>query len=264
MFCSSCGTANADGATTCRVCGEPLTQQRPSRTPEATLRKWGSENAKWLWLAVVALLAAASSAVYYYRASQEFEVTGEVLYKNEMRVRPVAGAFIQVLQERGSSTSPDARNAELSLLRNNRYALLLMRQYSLNLNHPGLYDSARDVELAALRLAPLSKMDWTWWESERLRNCRWAAQVFSESLQSPLLVATTSTDMNGRFWLKLKRGRYFITAESEVPSFLRIQEGPFGTADPAQPVTGGAFWNIPVTVTGNMKVISAEAGCSPD
>jgi hypothetical protein len=70
--------------------------------------------------------------------------------------------------------------------------------------------------------------------------------------------------MSGHFWLKLRRGEYFITSQTEVPSFWRLEHDPIHAPDKSEPVTGNAFWNEPVTVTGNMKVVSADPSCSPD
>ncbi len=250
MFCSSCGTPNEDGATSCRICREPLTQQSLTKTAETTSNR-GIDKARWLWLLViVALLATTGLVVLYYRASQEFEVTGEVLYKNETRVRPVAGARVRVYEDKGKTFA-----------QNNRYSLVLERQFYLSMSPKS--DPKRDIELAPLNLAPLSEMDWTWWEIERLHNCSWAGRVFKEALQPPAVVATTSTDMSGRFWLKLRRGKYSITAEGEVPAFWRIEDDPVHSDDTSRPVTGDAFWRIPVTVTGSMKVVSAHPDCSP-
>jgi hypothetical protein len=199
---------------------------------------------------VVAVLATTGFAAYYDRTSQEFEVTGEVLYKNETRVRPVAGARVQVYEDEGKPFP-----------RNNRFSMVIEREIYLWMSPKS--DPKRDIELAPLNLAPLSEMDWAWWEIERLHNCSWAGRVFNEALQSPAVVATTSTDMSGRFWLKLRRGKYFITAEGEVPTFWRIEDDPVHSADTSRPVTGDAFWSIPVAVTGSMKVVSADPSCSP-
>ncbi len=253
MFCSSCGTPNEEGATSCRICREPLTQQSPSKTTGTTPRNWGIGKARWLWLPVIAaLLAATGFAVHYYRASQEFEVTGQLLYKSESHVRTVGGARIQVYEDKGKSFPPK-----------NRYSLLLMRQFELNIMGPESYDSKWDAELAPLNLEPLAKMDWTWWESQRLRNCMWAGQVFTESLRHRAVVATTSTDLNGRFWLRLRRGKYFITAENEVPNYWRSGHNPFDSSYTEDATAGHAFWDIPVAVTGNVKVVSADPACSP-
>jgi hypothetical protein len=208
-----------------------------------------------LLLAALAGFAVVGFAMYYYRATQEFEITGELLYKNEEGdvpdVRPVAGARIEVLEDKGKGFSP-----------NNRYGLLLMRRSELEIG-PEDYDSKVDTMLSPLKLAPLSRMNWGWWEGERLRNCEWASQLFKESQQTPAVYATTSTNVSGHFWLKLKRGKYFITSESQVPSFWRLEDDPIHRPDTSAPVTGRAFWSIPVTITGNTKVVSAEPDCSP-
>ena len=251
MFCSSCGTPNEDGTASCRMCGESMVQGRTGNKTIAPLRKWLSEKAKWLSLVIVVLLAAGSFAVYYYRASEEFEVTGELLYKNELRARPIIGAQIRVFERRGKGLSP-----------NSRYQLLLSRQSQLRLWPEG-YNTQNDVEFAPLGLDPLSKMDWTWWEGQRLFSCGHSEQLFREGLRYPAVIASTSTDMNGHFWLKLKRGQYFITAESQVPSFWRLED-PMHPIDTSRPVEGTAFWSIAVAVTGNLKVVSADPDCSPD
>ena len=101
MFCSSCGSANADSATTCRVCGESLTQ-RSDKTVDTATKSLRVGKARWIGLSVITLLAATGLgfAVYYYRASQEFEITGELLYKqppyagSDTKVSPVAGARV--------------------------------------------------------------------------------------------------------------------------------------------------------------------------
>jgi hypothetical protein len=208
----------------------------------------------WLLLAAFSGFAAAGFAMYYYRATQEFEITGELLYKNEEGdlpdVRPVAGARIEVFEDKGKG------------LLSSRYSLLLMRRTELEIG-PGVDDSKVDIMLSPLKLAPLSRMNWGWWEGERLRNCGWASQLFKESQQTPAVYATTNTNVSGHFWLKLKRGKYFITAESQVPSFWRLEDDPIHRPDTSAPVTGSAFWRIPVTVTGNTKVVSAEPDCSP-
>jgi hypothetical protein len=232
-----------------------LTPQSPSKTTETTPRNWGTEKAPWLrllWLPVIAvLLAVTGFAVHYYRATQEFDVTGEVLYKNETKVRPVEGTRVLVYEDKGKPFP-----------RNNRYSLLMEREVYLWMS-PEIRDPTKDIDLVPLNLAPLTKMDWTWWEIERLHNCSWAGRLFKEALQSPAVVATTSTDMSGRFWLKLRRGKYFITAEGEVPTFWRIEDDPGHPDDTSRPVTGDAFWRISVTVTGTMKVVSADPSCSP-
>ena len=261
MFCSSCGTANADGAATCRICGEPL-----SLRPRGGLGDWAIKNAKWLWMPVVGLLAGIGVSLYYLRAGQEFEVTGELLYKNERKVSPVRGAQVRVYEDRGKSLLFDSKaqsSQGRQLPRLSQYWLLQDREFELRLSSPATYDSKHDAELAPLGLAALSKMDWTWWEIERLHNCSWAERKFTESLQGPFLVASTSTDMSGHFWLKLRKGRYYVTAESEVPSFWRIENDPLHS-DISQPADGDAFWSIPITVTGTMKVVSADPDCNPN
>ncbi len=252
MFCGSCGTANADGTTTCRVCGESLIQKHST----SGLRQWAAKNARWLWIPVMGLLAATGIGVYYYRASQEFEITGELLYKNARRVNPVRGARVSVYEDKEKS---------FLLLRGlpSKYKLLRDRQFYLQLG-PATYDPKHDFELAPLGLAALSRMNWTWWEVERLHNCSWAEAKFAEALQVPRLLANTSTDMSGHFWLKLRRGRYLVTAESEVPSFMRIENDPVNSDDTSQPADGNAFWNVPITVTGTMRLVLADPDCDPN
>lgn len=240
MFCSSCGTANAETETVCLACGASL-----PRKPH--WMKW------WLLLAVFTAFAAVVFAIYNYRSTQEFEITGELLYKNEQSdvpdVRPVAGARIEVFEAKG--TRSDWR----------KYQLLLWRQGRLRM---GRYHTGDDTTFAALDFVPLSKIDsWSWWEIERLKSCRWAGQVFRGALRSEIPIMTTYTNMSGHFWLKLRRGKYFVTADAEVPSFFRLENDPVHSPDTSTPVTGGAFWLIEITVTGNMKVVSAEASCSP-
>ncbi|SRR5258707_1364958 len=260
MFCSACGTANEDEATSCRFCGEALIQKRAENLPKTTSRKWASKRLLWFSLPVAAMLVLGGIAVYYYRANREFEIIGELLYRNEKGVHAIAGATVDVLHEKSASISRVANSSGANI----RYPQLLDRELSLKLNYPGFYDASKDTRFAKLQLAPLSKMDWTWWEIERLQSCYWGPQLFAEALNSPVSVATTSTDTSGHFWLKLKPGTYIITAESEVPSFWRDREGPVHSADTSQPVAGRAFWSVPITVTGNMRVVTADADCSPD
>ncbi|HTQ61132.1 MAG TPA: zinc ribbon domain-containing protein [Candidatus Solibacter sp.] len=254
MFCSACGTANTDTAKACRVCGEPLAREDHWKKWVTAVRKWADKRAKLLLLVLWVLFASAVPAIHFYGASQEFEITGELLYKLEEAdtpdVRPVAGARIEVFEDKGKG------------FLNSRYSLLLVRRSELEMG-PGVYDSKVDIMLSPLKLAPLSRMNWGWWEGERLRNCGWASQLFKESQQTPAVYATTNTNVSGHFWLKLKRGKYFITAESQVPSFWRLEDDPIHRPDTSAPVTGSAFWCIPVTVTGNTKVVSAEPECSP-
>ncbi len=138
---------------------------------------------------------------------------------------------------------------------------------------PRSYDSAHDAEFAPLerdrvgimfqRLSKL-KLDWPQWEAERVGNCGFAQHFFEEDKGGPeAIVATTSTNMSGHFWLKLKRGKFFITGQSEVPSFFRLEDSLL-TPDTSAPLTGHAFWSIPITVTGNTKVVSADPICSPE
>jgi len=196
MFCSACGTPNVDDATSCRVCGEAFAKQRRANNGVTIVGELQFLNRKVVLglCGIVALLVAAGFGLYFYRSTQEFNVTGQLLYKSESHMRTVGGARIQVYEDKGKSFPPK-----------NRYSLLLMRQFELNIMGPESYDSKWDAELAPLNLEPLAKMDWTWWESQRLRNCMWAGQVFTESLRRPAVVATTSTDLNGRFWLRLRR-----------------------------------------------------------
>jgi hypothetical protein len=255
MFCSACGTPNADDATSCRICGEALAKRGRVENNPKIMGKLRSIRWKtvWVFCALVALLAATGFGLYFYRSTQEFEVTGQLLYKVETHVRPVAGAQIQVFEDKGAGIPLKSR-----------YQLVLDKQFELVMWSPESYDSKKDAEFARLNLPPLSGMDWTWWEIERLHNCSWAGLLFNEGLEPPQAVATTSTDMNGRFWLRLKRGKYFITAQSDVPSFWRLEHDPMHQSDTSQPVGGNAFWNIPVTVSGNLKLVSADPACSPD
>ncbi len=209
-----------------------------------------AKNAKWFWASAMVLVAGLGLVLYYHRTSQTFEVTGEVLYKSETQVLPVAGARVEVFEDKVGTISSSSR-----------YRLLLKRQLELKMS-PEIRDPKLDVEFAALNLAPLGKMDWRWWETERLWSCRYASQFFVEGIGYPPLLARTSTDSGGHFWLELKRGRYFITAESEVPSFWRLEEA-IHSSDTSAPVDGNAFWAIPVTVQGNAKVVSVEPDCSP-
>ena len=205
-----------------------------------------------LWITAIPVVALIVFAGYYYRNAQEFEVTGQVLYRNAIGIQPVRGAHVEVYDNRQQPKSVRSR-----------YSLLLLRQFELRLS-PEYYTPNRDNELSALRLAPLSKMSWSQWESERLRNCSWATQVFLENLVSPMrVVATTSTDMDGRFWLKLKRGKYFITVASYVPTFWRVEHDPVHSADTSERVDGNVFWNMPVSVSGDVKIVSAEPDCDP-
>lgn len=257
MFCTSCGTPNEDGATACRVCGEALVRQSSWKWL-TSFRKWAKKTATWIVLAVFAFSVSLGFAIYFYRASQEFEVTGDLLYNNEGDVRPVAGASIQVFEDTRRKPSP-----------NSKYFLLLHRQLYLQLS-PRFYDSAHDAELAPLErdqvgviLPRLSKLDWPQWESQRVGNCGFAQHFFEEDEGGPeAIVATTSTNMSGHFWLKLKRGKYFITGRSEVPSFFRLEDNL--TPDTSAPLTGNAFWSIPITLKGNTKVVSADPICSPE
>lgn len=249
MFCSACGTPNEDGAISCRVCREPLVQHT-DKTVDSTPEKWMAKKANWLWPPTVIVLAALGFAVYYNRASQEFDVSGQLLYKNDSHVRPVAGARIQVFEDKGAGIPPDSR-----------YQLFLTRQLELQM-FPEIRDPKLDTRFLTLGLSPLGKMDWGWWETERLWGCRYAAQFFAERVGNQVTQLRTSSDSTGHFWLKLKRGKYFITAESEVPSFWRSEER-MHSSDISAPVTGDAFWAIPVTVTGKAKVVSSEPDCSP-
>lgn len=200
----------------------------------------------------IALIAFA--AYYYYWSTQQFEVTGQVLFKNALGVQPVRGANVEVYD---ASVKPH--------LGVTRYALLLVRQSDLQMD-PDSFKNGQGREsekkLIPLNLAPLSAMNWTWWEVQRLRNCSYAAQVFQETLVNPAIIASTSTDMDGRYWLNLKRGKYFITVDSEVPTFFRLND-PALSADTADTVDGHAFWNVPVSVSGNMKLVSAKPDCDP-
>lgn len=258
MFCSSCGTPNEDGATACRVCGESLVRPPHWKKWIAAVGTWTRKKATWLLVGECALLAAVGLAIYFYRASQEFEITGELLYKNENRmVRPVGGARIEVFEnkKRGSS-------------RPSKYLLLLKRQFYLNLP-PEYYDPKADAQLAPLQgvlFPPLSKvqLDWSYWESQRVGNCGSAQRFFEEDQGGPsVIVTTTYTNTGGLFWLKLKRGKYFITAQGDVPSFFRLKDDLTHQPDTSTPLNGDAFWSVPVTVRGTMKVVSAEPICSP-
>ena len=251
MFCSSCGTPNEDNATSCRVCREQLIQNLPLKQtvphPNALLL-----SRTWVWLALVATLALSGFGFYHHWTTEEFEITGQLLFKNESKVTPIPGAHIRAFRK--------PRNASLL---HSRYSLLTMRQFELLVSRPGMYDKKVDAELAPLNLAPLSVMDWTWWEVQRLHNCMYAESLFSESLRNPPEVADTSTDTTGHFWLRIQRGEYFITAESEVPSSWRVEGDLLATSDTSQGLTGDAFWIIPIRVSGNMKVIAAEPDCRP-
>ena len=253
MFCSSCGTANADGATTCRICGELLTQQPSNKSSERLPERWWRANAKWLLLAGVAAFAISGFAAYYYRhrAAQEFEVTGELLYKHENKVRPVAAAYIEVFQDKGRTSDK-------------KYRLLLWRQTLLRMADPQRYNPRDDSDFTELDLVPPSEIySWSSWEIERLKGCSHAGQLFSEALRSRIPIATAHTDSNGHFCLKLRRGKYFVNANAQVPNFFRLEHDPGHRPDTSTPVPGAAFWSIPVTVRGNMKVVSAEPACSP-
>ncbi len=218
MFCKSCGTPNTDTATACRVCGESLTRKPNWMQWLTALRKGATKGTRWLVLVACVLSGAVGFAIYYYRATQEFEITGELLYKNENDVRPVAGAYVQVFE--------DARKARAQ---NGKYLLLLERQLYLSFS-PESYSPTHDAELTPLALNPLSKIrtDWFDWESERLSNCMYAERLFREELKNSLPVATTSTNRSGHFWLKLRRGRYIITTMNGVPSYRHLGSEPSG------------------------------------
>jgi hypothetical protein len=198
------------------------------------------------------VLILAGVGIYYYRAkmnderaNQEFVVTGEILHKNGTKVQPVAGADITIYAH--------AFEREGSYLR--ILPLVRERQLILHLWHPGSPGLAeKDARFAVLQLSPLAKMDRIWWNDESLINCSFGARRFWESFR---YVTSTSADMKGDFWVKLKRGSYIIFAESEVQTSIDY-------GGRTQSATGWAFWDIPITVTGDMKVVSASASCSPD
>ncbi len=208
-------------------------------------------------IVAVAALILAGVGIYYYRAkiiedraNQEFVVTGEILHKNGTKVQPVAGADITIF---APSFEREAFERESSYWR--ILPLLLQRQLILQDWQPGFAGLAEeDARFAVLHLSPLTKMDRIWWNDERLINCSFGARRFRESFR---YVTSTSADMKGDFWVKLKRGSYIIFAESEVRTSIDY-------GGRTQSAKGWAFWDIPITVTGDMKVVSASASCSPD
>ena len=248
MFCSSCGTPNPDEATKCRVCGEQLF--RPVHKSAEPGSPKSPPSKTWLWAMVIAIIVWIGAAFYTFGPNHKFEVTVELLYNNKTGLHPAAGASVRVYEDKGKEISPKSR-----------YALILLRQAGLKIGHE-IYQSIDHADLSPLNLPPLSRMDSLWWEFERKHNCSWAAKLFNETLQFPKLVASNSTDTNGHFWLKLKRGTYYITAESEVQTYWHSNDS-LHTVDTSQPTTGTAFWMIPTEITG-VKVISAEPDCSPD
>lgn len=203
-------------------------------------------------IVTAAVFVFAGIGIYYYRskmnderANQEFVVTGEILHKNGTKVQPVAGADITVF---GPSFEPKSSYWRI-------LPLVLERQLILQDWHPGFAGLAeKDARFAVLQLSPLAKMDRIWWNNEKLINCSFGARRFRESFP---YVTSTSADMKGDFWIKLKRGSYIIFAESEVQTSIDY-------GGRTQSATGWAFWDIPIKVTGDMKVVSASASCSPD
>src|SRR5207249_4710589 len=141
----------------------------------------------------IPLLAVVGFAAYFYWSTQQFEVTGQVLYRNPIGVGPARGARVEVYNAKQKPHSGATR-----------YSLLLLRQMDLHMS-PDNYPRPQNQEsqFTPLKLAPLGAMNWTWWEVERLNSCFYAAQVFRETLQKPEAIATTSTDMDGRYWLNL-------------------------------------------------------------
>lgn len=179
-------------------------------------------------------------------ASRTFVVTGQILYKVGTVVRPVGGTDIWVF---------GPRFASFTTTYDEKLPLVLERQQILRIWHPGFAGLAeKDTQFAKLgKLSPLANMDRKWWEDEKDINCSFGARYFRESFS---YVTSTSGDMDGHFWIPLKRGDYTLLVESEVP-ILTDQGRPTSR-------TGWAFWDIHVDVIRDMNVISANPSCSPE
>jgi len=221
-------------------------REPPSARVASLHRRW---KIVLVALGTAALVGVAGFGVYSYRASHEFVVTGEILYKVGTYVHAAAGADLEVYK---LPLDADFYRT-LDLIRERQSTLNFYRPGSgLTLDAPSRRE--HDSKYASLQVSPLANMDGTWWESDRLQNCSLGRGKLSRSSQ---YVGATSTDMGGHFWLKLKRGQYEILASSEVETSADFGGGPKAT-------TATALWDISIIVRGDMKIVSANAFCSPD